>query len=84
MTAAFSPIAIAVLYVLAPTLPGAILQSEKKRDSNMYQVFVKSSRIITGYLQVLHTVYIQPLINYPALLAWLHRTSSRLEIRWGE
>ena len=35
ITAAFSPIAIAVLYVLAPTLSGEILQSEEK-----YQIYI--------------------------------------------
>ena len=43
----------------------------------------KRSRIITGDFQVLHAVYIQPLINNPTLLARLHRTSSGLDIRWG-
>ena len=52
-----------------------------EKGSNMYH---KNSRIITGDLQVLHTIYIQPFINNPALLAWLHSTGSALKIRWSE
>ena len=34
--AAFSPIAIAVLYVFAPTFPGAMLQSKKRIAKSRY------------------------------------------------
>ena len=50
----------------------------------MYQAFAKSIVwiiIITGDFQVLYAVYIQPVINNPALLARLHSTGSNLEIR---
>ena len=78
MTAAFSPIAIAVLYMLAPTLLGVILQS-KQKDQTCNKLSQKNGKLVTGDFQVLYTIYIQPCINNPTLFAWLHRTSSDLE-----
>ena len=52
----------------------------------MYQAFAKlvKDNNITGDFQALYAIYIQPVINNPILLSWLHSTSSNLEIRWSE
>ena len=67
ITAAFSPMAIAVLYVLAPTFDGMILRSKRVHVS-LYVEIGENAFSHTGNLQTKNTVYIQPRVDDPTFL----------------
>jgi len=59
--------------MLAPTLPGAMLQSD---GENVY-LEVKEEQP-TSYLEILNTIHIQSFINHTSLIARFHRTCTDL------
>jgi len=75
--AAFSPTAIAVLYVLAPTLAGTILRSKRALSSS--DCHDEAPIIHTCYLQTFNTIDVEPRIYDPALFAGFHGTRSSLQ-----
>ena len=74
-TAAFSPIAIVVLYVLAPTLAGRMLKSKRAPSSDSQL----QPSIHTCDLQTLDTIDVEPGIYDSAIFGGFHGTSARPE-----
>ena len=75
-TAAFSPIAIAVLYVFAPTFPGIMLQSKGAH----YSVKLPRGASIrrTCHFQALRSIHVQPRVHYASIASGFHGTCAHL------
>jgi len=77
MTAAFSPMAIAVLYVFDETFSGIMLMSFE--TINYFQHSGEDKRLHTCNFEVLDAIYIEPFVNYSTLIAGLHGTGPALQ-----
>jgi hypothetical protein len=76
MTAAFSPMAIAVLYVFDPTFSGIMLMSAR---ALLFAVQKRRGFCFTCNLEILYTINVEPFVNYSTLIARLHGTGATLQ-----